>query len=275
MKPLLITVLLLIIIFIGIVSHKYQEQFTSENPLYGKTVLITGATGTIGFSLAKRLALSKCKLILTGKDQKRINKLSQKLGERNIEFKTFIMDLESKDSIETFINHIKDVNVDVMVHCANYSSKNKYLPSESFENLSKEMNINITGTFYLMKKIISKMRYSKTPNKIFFLSSPSSRQTNTNLYNSSNIISKNGIEKMATLLAMENYKYDIGIGIIRVDDGYYSSGMYDVNGTSNKTIKPIIYKTFKLNDAIKAHKLMESSKHIGKIILLNKTKEEQ
>jgi hypothetical protein len=25
-----------------------------------------------------------------------------------------------------------------------------------------------------------------------------------------------------------------------------------------------------LNDAVKAHKLMESSKHIGKIILLNK-----
>jgi NADPH2:quinone reductase len=37
-----------------------------------------------------------------------------------------------------------------------------------------------------------------------------------------------------------------------------------------KTIKPIIYKTFKLKDAVKAHKLMESSKHIGKIILLNK-----
>ena len=37
-----------------------------------------------------------------------------------------------------------------------------------------------------------------------------------------------------------------------------------------KTIKPIIYKTFKLNEAVKAHKLMESSKHIGKIILLNK-----
>ncbi len=37
-----------------------------------------------------------------------------------------------------------------------------------------------------------------------------------------------------------------------------------------KTIKPIIYKTFNLKDAVKAHKLMESSKHIGKIILLNK-----
>ncbi len=38
----------------------------------------------------------------------------------------------------------------------------------------------------------------------------------------------------------------------------------------NKTLKPIIYKTFNLKDAFKAHKLMESSKHIGKIILINK-----
>jgi len=37
-----------------------------------------------------------------------------------------------------------------------------------------------------------------------------------------------------------------------------------------KSIKPIIYKSFNLNDAVKAHKLMESSKHIGKIILVNK-----
>jgi NADPH2:quinone reductase len=32
-------------------------------------------------------------------------------------------------------------------------------------------------------------------------------------------------------------------------------------------IKPIIYSTFALNDAAKAHQLMESSQHIGKIIL--------
>ncbi len=38
---------------------------------------------------------------------------------------------------------------------------------------------------------------------------------------------------------------------------------------SKKTIKPVIYKTFKLRDANKAHKLMESSKHIGKIMLIN------
>ncbi|MGH8704423.1 MAG: zinc-binding dehydrogenase, partial [Burkholderiales bacterium] len=32
-------------------------------------------------------------------------------------------------------------------------------------------------------------------------------------------------------------------------------------------IKPVIYKTFALADARDAHKLMESSQHIGKIVL--------
>jgi NADPH:quinone reductase-like Zn-dependent oxidoreductase len=34
-------------------------------------------------------------------------------------------------------------------------------------------------------------------------------------------------------------------------------------------VKPYIYKVFKLEDAGKAHQLMESSDHIGKIILEN------
>ncbi len=35
----------------------------------------------------------------------------------------------------------------------------------------------------------------------------------------------------------------------------------------NKSFKPVIYQTFKLEEVVDAHKLMESSKHIGKIVL--------
>jgi NADPH2:quinone reductase len=34
------------------------------------------------------------------------------------------------------------------------------------------------------------------------------------------------------------------------------------------TMKPLIYKTFPLAEASKAHQLMDSSQHIGKIMLL-------
>jgi len=44
---------------------------------------------------------------------------------------------------------------------------------------------------------------------------------------------------------------------------------------SKKTIKPIIYKVFDLKDAYRAHKLMESSKHLGKIILEIKKEEKK
>ena len=44
---------------------------------------------------------------------------------------------------------------------------------------------------------------------------------------------------------------------------------------SKKTIKPIIYKIFELKNASKAHKLMESSMHLGKIILKIKKEEKK
>jgi NADPH2:quinone reductase len=35
----------------------------------------------------------------------------------------------------------------------------------------------------------------------------------------------------------------------------------------SKKVKPVIYKTFALEDVVDAHTLMESSAHIGKIML--------
>jgi NADPH2:quinone reductase len=37
---------------------------------------------------------------------------------------------------------------------------------------------------------------------------------------------------------------------------------------ASEQLKPIIYKTFPLTEAAAAHRLMESSAHIGKIVLL-------
>jgi NADPH2:quinone reductase len=34
------------------------------------------------------------------------------------------------------------------------------------------------------------------------------------------------------------------------------------------TVKPVVYKTFPLRDAAAAHRLMESSEHVGKIVLV-------
>ena len=43
----------------------------------------------------------------------------------------------------------------------------------------------------------------------------------------------------------------------------------------NKQIKPLIYRSFALEDAAQAHRLMESSAHIGKIVLEVNSEDEQ
>ncbi len=58
----------------------------------------------------------------------------------------------------------------------------------------------------------------------------------------------------------------------RIAENLYKSYWTEL---TKKTIKPIIYKIFDLKHAIKAHKLMESSKHIGKIMLVTNSKEKK
>ena len=43
----------------------------------------------------------------------------------------------------------------------------------------------------------------------------------------------------------------------------------NVGDTVEGKVKPVIYKTFPLREAAAAHALMESSQHIGKIVLTN------
>ena len=64
--------------------------------LTGKVVLLTGATGGIGKSIAKKMKEKGAKLILSGTRQNILNELSSELGD---DTKAIATDLTSKESI--------------------------------------------------------------------------------------------------------------------------------------------------------------------------------
>ena len=64
--------------------------------LTDKIALITGATGGIGMSIAKKMKLSGAKLILSGTRQNILSDLASELGN---DVKTITTDLNSKDDI--------------------------------------------------------------------------------------------------------------------------------------------------------------------------------
>ena len=78
--------------------------------LTDKVVLLTGATGGIGKSIAKRMKEKGAKIILSGTRQNILNELTEELGD---DTKAITTDLTSKESIlslakeaETSFGHI-------------------------------------------------------------------------------------------------------------------------------------------------------------------------
>ena len=136
--------------------------------LTDKVVLLTGATGGIGKSIAKRMKEKGAKLILSGTRQNILNEISSELGDDTIAIAT---DLTSKESIlslatkaESFFGHI-----DILINNAGITADNLFLrmKDEEWENV---INVNLTASMRLTRQVIKGMIKRKTGRIIFILS---------------------------------------------------------------------------------------------------------
>ncbi|MFQ5493616.1 MAG: SDR family NAD(P)-dependent oxidoreductase [Candidatus Dojkabacteria bacterium] len=85
--------------------------------LENKTVILTGATGGIGSKLAEALADSGAKLILVGKDEKKLQSIRKQLQDTEA---TFTVDFTQPKSTNKLIEEIaaKYDTVDILINSA-------------------------------------------------------------------------------------------------------------------------------------------------------------
>ena len=93
-----------------------------KNILINKKCFITGATGALGFELARLFAKNKCKLFITGKNNSKLigkyKKLKLEFPKEKIFFKQ--CNLYSYNQIDQLCNLVlkKLKNIDIVVNCA-------------------------------------------------------------------------------------------------------------------------------------------------------------
>ena len=136
--------------------------------LTGKVALITGASGGIGNSIAKKMKKNGAKLILTGTRQNVLDELSIELGG---ETKTIVTNLNSKEDV---INLSKEAetcfgHVDVLINNAGITADNLFLRMKD-EDWDKVIDVNLTASMRLTKQIIRGMVKRKS-GRIIFISS--------------------------------------------------------------------------------------------------------
>lgn len=130
--------------------------------LKGKNVLITGATGGLGSSLAAAYYEKGCNLILTARDKNKLNNLKSQLEASSKLSGTVVIDkcdFQNVNSVKEFSKRIKNSvgRIDVLVNCAGIFTINA-IDEVKIEDYQKCIDINLTAPIILIQEFIEEMK---------------------------------------------------------------------------------------------------------------------
>ena len=184
-----------------------------------KKILITGATGGIGYSLVKKFYELGSDVLATGTNEDKLNKLKNEF--KNIKTKSFKLDQHS--AIENFIDscHSELGSIDALVNNAGITLDNLSIRLTE-EHWKKVIDINLTSTFLMCKQIIKKMLKNKH-GKIINITSIVAHTGNLGQANYA--ASKAGIIGFSKSLAIEYAKKKINVNCI--SPGFIKTDMTD------------------------------------------------
>jgi len=128
--------------------------------LTNKNVLIVGATGGIGCESTRMIKGNQANIFITGRDKQKLQQVAQ--DNEIPEDQVFELDVTQSDQVEKVAQaiHQKVERVDVLVNAAGIGILK---PLEKLENqdFDQVIDINLKGTFYLLRAFLPPMKQAK------------------------------------------------------------------------------------------------------------------
>ena len=123
--------------------------------LKNKNALITGASGAIGGSIAKKLSTLGANIIFTGTNKKKIDDLKKKLGPNSL---GLCADLSKDEEIDNLYNEAikRFKSVDILVNNAGINRDALSIRMKK-EQWNEVININLSANFKLSQLVIKSM----------------------------------------------------------------------------------------------------------------------
>jgi 3-oxoacyl-[acyl-carrier protein] reductase len=125
--------------------------------LKDKTILVTGASGDIGYAIANAFARKKSKLILHGRDESSINKIKSELGDKNIECMLVTADFRKVIEISKMFAEIKKKcqRIDILVNVSGIEKM--YVDPMDTTQWKDVMDVNLFGAVECSREAIKMM----------------------------------------------------------------------------------------------------------------------
>ena len=125
--------------------------------LKGKKALVTGATGGIGFEIAKKFVEQGASVVISGTREERLLEIQKELGEENCKYVK--CNLSHEDEVEALFDRAEELSeggIDILVCNAGITRDNLALRMKN-QDFDDVINVNLRSTFILNRNAIKKM----------------------------------------------------------------------------------------------------------------------
>jgi 3-hydroxy acid dehydrogenase / malonic semialdehyde reductase len=122
--------------------------------------LISGATSGIGLAIARRLAESGYRVILTGRRAERLEAIAAEFTEAHLIAHTAVLDVRDNAAVEAFVTSLPPewAELDVLVNNAGLARGMAPLDSGVLSDWDEMIDTNLKGLLYLTRAVAPGMR---------------------------------------------------------------------------------------------------------------------
>lgn len=136
----------------------------SKPRLTRRIALITGATRGIGLAIARALAKERCNLILTARDENKLNQLSRELSRHKIRVLPQSCDVRDPYSVDDLFRTIRGEfrNLDIVINNAGIAHANLPVDQLPYPLWKDVFATNVDGTFLVTQAALGLMKRGST-----------------------------------------------------------------------------------------------------------------
>ncbi|MCU1304776.1 MAG: short-chain dehydrogenase/reductase [Candidatus Sulfotelmatobacter sp.] len=141
-------------------SKSLTKKNSARPPLHNQVALVTGSTRGIGLAIAHALASEGCNLILTGRDEGALRRVSRELASQEIKILARPCDVRDPQSIDDLFRAIRQKfhRLDIVINNAGIAHPN-FTVDKLPPNVWKDViDTNLTGMFLITHSALVLMK---------------------------------------------------------------------------------------------------------------------
>lgn len=123
-----------------------------------RIALITGATSGIGYAIAEKFAEQKIDLIICGRNQKKLNELTDELR-KEIQVQSLTFDVSNSTQVNESLSSLTDEwrNIDILVNCAGNAHGLSSIENGDINDWDMMIDTNVKGLLYVSRFVMPLM----------------------------------------------------------------------------------------------------------------------